>query len=226
MPSHDRVWVGKDMAVAASKLLALAGRAPDQLPRYGSERSGAMFARIVARDNLNFFRSRSEPLESRMAQALDYVDSLNAIAKIYLSARLANNVKGDELIELIGAELSAFQVELELVSEFVPTLSKDDPKYPVRMEGLNEVRQALAGNLLSQLTTLTEVQNYDVGLRARLLGYCRETFPYLVPGLTATYQERVLRRLNELSNDASFRDLHSQIILLRDEVNAAIRPEG
>ncbi len=184
-----------------------------------------MFARIVSADNLNFFRSRSLPLASRFPQGIDYFDSLNAILKVYLSARVANKVTGDDLIELMGAELRAAQVELELVDEFVPTLSKDDPKYPVRMAGLDKMRRGLAGLLSGAITTLTEVQAYGVGTRANLLGYCRETFPSIVPKLTAASQQEMLRRLDELVEDGSVRELRFGIISLRDEVHAATKAE-
>jgi hypothetical protein len=226
MPSYDREWIGQDMAVAAAKLQALAAQSPGQLPRFGSKRSGPMFARIVARDNLKFFRSRSLPLASRFPQSLDYFQSLNAILKVYLSAREANQVTGEDMIELVGAQLRAVQVELELVDEFVPTLSKDDPKYPVRMAGLDQMRRGLAQMVSGVITTLTEKQAYDVGTRAKLVGYCRETFPSIVPKLSAPSQQEMLRRVDELVDDSSIRDLRPQLISLHDEVHAAIKSGG
>jgi hypothetical protein len=61
-PSHDRPWSGREMAVAAEKLKALSTRKPQHLPRRGSANSGAVFARLVAIDNLAFFRNRSLPI--------------------------------------------------------------------------------------------------------------------------------------------------------------------
>jgi hypothetical protein len=209
------------MAVAASKLQALAAKSPEQLPRFGSTRSGPMFDRIVARDNLEFFRSRSVPLASRLPDSLNYLQSLNTILKEYTSARVANNVAGIDLIELLGAQLSVAEVELELVDEFVPTLSKDDPKYPVRMAGLDKMRQGLAEMLSGTITTLTEAQAYDVGSRTKLATYCRETFPNIAPKLTASSRQELLRRLDELVDDSSVRDFRSQVISLRDEVRDA-----
>jgi hypothetical protein len=226
MPAYDRVWTGQDMSTSASRLQALATTAPQQLPRFNSSRSGPMFARIVARDNLDFFRSRSLPLASRFPQAIEYVESLNAILKVYLSASAANQVTSDDLIELMGAELRAIQVGLELVDEFLPTLSKDDPKYPVRMAGLDRMRQGLAGVVAGVITTLTEDQVYRVDARSKLLGYCRETFPSIVPKLSAPSRSEVLRRLDELVEDARVRDLRPQLISLRDELRGAAEATG
>lgn len=226
MPSYDRTWVGQDMATVASKLQVLARTAPEQLPRFNSSRSGPMFARIVARDNLDFFRARSLPLASRFPQALDYIDSLNAISKLYMSAFVAKKVTGDELVELMGAELRAAQVELELVDEFLPTLSKDDPKYPVRMEGLANMRQGLATVVVGNITTLTEARVYDAATRLKLVGYCRETFPSILSKLSAPSRAEVLRRLDEIVDDPRVRELRPQLVLLRDEANGAVKAGG
>lgn len=223
IPSYDRNWVGQDMAVAAKKLQALANQSPEKLPRFGSKRSGPMFARIVSADNLMFFQSRSLPLATRFPQALEYGASLNLILKVYLAARVDNKVAGNELIELLGAQLRTVQVQLELVDEFVPTLSKDDPKYPVRMAGLDKMRKGLAELIAGTITTLTEAQFYDVATRAKLLEYCRQTFPNILPKLTAASQQEMLLRLDALIDDPSVREFRSGVISLRDEVRATTK---
>ena len=133
------------MTTAANALRSISAASPGQLPRLDSSRSGAVFARIIARDNLDFFRNRSLPLNSRFPAAIAYIESLNGIVKIYLSAFTSRHVSGDDLIELMGAVLRTVQVTLELVDEFLPTISKDDPKYDVRMDGLKRMREGLGG---------------------------------------------------------------------------------
>jgi hypothetical protein len=218
LPAYDRPWTGQDMTVAAGKLQTLAATAPQQLPRRKSAKSGAMFDRITGRDNLAFFRSQSLPLSARLPQAMEYLQSLNAILKTYLAAMQAGKVSGGELVDLLAAELSVVQVALELVDEFVPTLSKDDPKYPVRMAGLERMRQGLATMVSGTLTALTESRVYDVDSRSRLLARSIETFPGIVPKLTAPSRAEVRRRLDELVDDPSVRELRAQVIELRDAV--------
>jgi hypothetical protein len=218
MPSYDREWVGQDMAVAAAKLQAMAKKSPEKLPRFGSNRSGPVFA-----ENFNFFRSRSLPLGTRFPQFLDYTDALNAIVKLYASARTTNKEWAAELVELSGAMLRALQLELELVDELIPTLAKDDPTYSVRMAGLEKMRGGLALVISGSLTTLTETQVFDADLRAKLVDYCRETFPQILPRLTAASEQEMLRRLDELVDNPSVREFRDQVILLRDESHAATK---
>src|SRR5687768_13419983 len=56
LPSYDRTWSGPEMTAAANALRSIAATSPQQLPRLNSGRSGAVFARIMAPDNLDFLR--------------------------------------------------------------------------------------------------------------------------------------------------------------------------
>jgi hypothetical protein len=226
LPSCDRDWTGEDMAVAASRLQQLAAGHPEQLPHFRSHESGEMFARMVARENLASLRTRSLPLSVRLPQALQYLESSNTILKLYLAAFLAKQAGGDDLIELMGACLRVTQVNVELLDEFLPTLSPQDPKYQVRMAGLEQVRRGLASVVGGAITSLTEEQAYDLAARRRLLGYCRETLPAIVPKLSAASQAEALGRLDALAAEARMRELQPQLASLRDAVRAATQARG
>jgi hypothetical protein len=88
LSAHDRLWSGDDMASATKVLSGIAQRDPGQLPRYRSEHSGAVFARLTAAQNLEFYRNRSLPLDVRFPQAITYFESTNQLLKLYLAAHL------------------------------------------------------------------------------------------------------------------------------------------
>jgi hypothetical protein len=154
------------------------------------------------------------------------MESTNAITKLYLSAFLAKKVAGDDILELLGAVLRVSQVMLELTDEFVPTLSKDDPTYEVRMEGLDKMRRGLAMIVVGALVSLTEEQNYSIDSRLRFVKYCRETLSSMVPKLSAPSQAEVVQRLNDLADDPKLRGLQPELTALRDEVAAATKAAG
>lgn len=223
MPAHDREWAARDMAAAVSTLKVLASQSPEQLPRFGSAKSGAVFARIVTADNLKFCQSRSLPLEARFPQALEYSISQNEILKIYLSARVADKVTGNEIVELMGAQLRGVQVQLRLLDEYLPTLSREDPKYAVRMAGHVQMRQGFATMVSSVIVMLTETNVYDAAMRSRLLEHSRATFPDIVARLAEPSQQEILKRLDELAADTDVQELQAGIGSLRDEVRAATK---
>jgi hypothetical protein len=226
LPSAERAWGGTEMTTASTRLQSLAAEHPEQLPRFQSPRSGHTFARIVAADNLAFFRQTTVPLSSRLPAVIEFMDSFNAIFKLYLQAFKAHLAPSAELIELAGAQLRLCQTSTELTDEFVATLSRDDPRYEVRMAGLEQMRQGLAEVVDGVLTTLTEVDVYPRAERLTLLGYCRATLPSIVPKLAPGSQVEVLERLDALAADPRLADLHQSIGALRDQVRSASWARG
>jgi hypothetical protein len=222
LPSYDRPWTGQDMASAAVKLEPMATTSPEQLPRFQSDRSGRMFARIVARDNLEFYRSRDLPLGSRMQLSLDYMTALNGICKAYLSAFVSKKATEDDVMELMGACLRGAQAQTDLVDEFIPTLSKDDPRYSTRMAGLDQWRSGLASCVSGVLSTMTEDQGFSSNARSKLVAYSRETLPTLVPKLSPPSRAEAVRRLGELVDDPRIATFRPQVIALRDDVQNAV----
>jgi hypothetical protein len=222
-PSYDPEWSGQDLTVAASKLKTLAADNPDQMPRYASDKSGKVFARIVSPENLKLYGDKSLTISARLPQGLQYLQATGDILNMYLAAFTAGKVGGDELIELFGSTLRVSDVMLELVDEFVPTIPKDDPSYQIRMNGLASMRGGLAQVVGGALDSFAEEKNYNVAMRLRLLGYCRETFPGIVTRLSAPSQAEVLQRLDSMSARKDLGDLQAPMIQLRDAVHAAVK---
>src|SRR5262245_66468073 len=73
VPAWEKPWSAEDMAAAARALSAVAEKDPRSLPRYQSERSGPLFARITAADNLDRFKDPSLPLDQRFPQSNDFL---------------------------------------------------------------------------------------------------------------------------------------------------------
>ena len=223
LPAHDRPWSGADMARAERVLSALAAKDPSQLPRYQSERSGAVFARIVADDNLGFSRNRSLPLEARMPDAMEYFRSSNAVTKLYAAALSTGAITGAELVELIGSTLRTSVVALQLIAEFLPTLDKNDPTYPVRMEGLQQFREGLAITVAGTLQTLTERNAYEAPALKRLLAYMQQTLPAILPELPAGSRLETVVRLRSFRDDEKMADLRPDLVGLLRVVEGAAR---
>jgi hypothetical protein len=226
LASYDRTWTGREMTTAAARLDALASKNPEQLPRFGSPSSGRTFARLIAPENLDFFANKSLPLDARFGQALEYFQSFNGVMKLYLAAFVnGNKVDGGDLIELSGAQLRNCRMMLDLVDEFLPKIPKDDPQYAARMAGVDKMRSGLALVVIGSCETLTEERSFSVADRRKLVGFCRQTFPAIVPKLTAASQAEVVQRIAALAADERLADLNPALTSLRDEVRAATTPQ-
>lgn len=222
LAAPDREWSGNDIVEAEKIFASLAHKGYQQLPRYQSERSGEIFARLTSPQNLNLFRNRSLPLDARLPQSLSYLQASNQILKLYLSAFLKKEVRDSELVELIGAQFRATVVVFELVEEFLPTLKKDDPKYQVRMQGLEQMKRGLASVVAGGLQTITERKSYRGSELARLVGYMQETFPLIVSRLPLDARTETLIRLEKLQADSAMKDLQPGLRELHLKVKASV----
>lgn len=216
LPAPDRNWLASDFTAAAEVLATIAQN--EQLPRYHSQRSGAAFKRITAEANLGMYRDKTIPLNRRLPQALESIDASNRILKIYLDAFTRGKVGDSEMIELFGAQLRSSVVMLELLDEFLPTLDKNDPTYPVRMEGLQKMKKGMAQVVQGNLITVTEAHAYRTSERRRLIGYMQLTLPKILPALAEEGRNEALKTLREFVEDARLRDLKPDLEKLRSAI--------
>ena len=116
------------------------------------------------------------------------------------------------------------QVYAELTEEFLPTLNKNDPTYPTRMQGLTGAKQDFATMVAGSLLALTE-KRYRIEDRVRLLGYLEETLPAIVPQLLPGSRAETLNRIEKLIEDPSLRELHPAVRRLLGRLQGAAKTE-
>jgi hypothetical protein len=211
VPAYDRIWSGTDMAKAASVLASVAQKEPGQLPRYQSHRSGILFARITADENLGLYRNRSLPVGQRITEALAYLESHNAIGKLYLKSYNQNATGDSELVEVYASLLRMWLTLMPLLDEFIATLDKSDPSYSVRMGGLNKVRTGLATSVSAVVETLTERQSYRTSELKRLASNMTQTLPKLLPYVPDGTRTETMVRLRSLGSDPKMHDLNPEL---------------
>jgi hypothetical protein len=221
LPAHDREWSGRDMVQAEKVLAPLARKGYRQLPRYKSERSGEVFARLTSPQNLGLFRNRTLPVEPRLADAVDYLRAGNQVAKLYLAGFLKKEVRDSELVEWYGAQLRSVAVLFELIDEFLASMGKDDPRYRARMQDLGQMKGSLAGIVAGCFQTLTERNSYRGSELVRLVGYMRETLPLIVPRLPPGARTETLLRLEKMQDDSTLKDLQPGLRELHLKVKAS-----
>ncbi|WP_417387074.1 hypothetical protein [Gimesia sp.] len=223
VPAGDRSWTGNDMAKAAEILAGIAQQDRSKLPRYQSQNSGEMFKRLTADDNLDSYRNQTLPLQQRLPDGINYMQSSNQILKLYLTAFKQQEVGDSELVELIGAQLRVSAVMMTLVNEFLPSLNKDNPDYPARMEGLKRMKNGLATIVAGSLQTLTESQTYRPSELKRLIGYMQLTFPTLLPEVPESSRDEFITRLQSFSADPQMQNLNPELDKLLATVKASIQ---
>ncbi|MBN9521123.1 hypothetical protein J0H58_21820 [bacterium] len=177
---------------------------------------------MTATENLDGLRNRGTTIGVRFPLAISHFQATNQILKLYLGVFVKGEVRDSEMVELVGSQLRATVVALDLVDEFIPTLDKDDPTYSNRMRGLERIRGGLGGVVAGSLQTLTERETHRADERARLVGYMEATLPRLVPRLLPGSRAETLTRLEAMQTDPTLADLQPGLGRLRERVLAAL----
>ena len=179
VPGPTGRWSEQEMAAAEKALTKIAERDVRELPRLRGERSGAVFDRITAPENLAPFRDRSTPVAQRGAAALAFMQSSNNILKLYVTAAASGDPRPGEIVELLGLMLRILPLQLDLIKESLPTFDEEDPSYLTRLSGLDDFRRNSAGMVVSCVQTLADSASFSADERRRLIALMDETVPAL-----------------------------------------------
>jgi hypothetical protein len=194
-----------------------------QFPSFGSERSGEIFAALVANDYLASARDRATPSGQRIMPCADYFNSLNQTLAVYFKAFMQQKVPARDVVELQGALLEGAAAMAELVDEHRPTLNPADPSYSSRMEGLRKSQRGMAMMVEGALTCLTETHLYGLAERRRLLEHCAKSVPGLIAFLEPTQRQQLLSRMEALSLDPKLTPLRKEIAALHRASQEAVK---
>lgn len=221
----EREWAGSDMVVAARVLTSLTKDGYQQLPRYQSERSGEVFARITSAQNLSVLKNRTLPLESRAQLMSSYSEGLSAIYKIYMAAFAKGEIGDPEIVELMGASLRLMVTMSDIANELLLTLNKSDPTYPIRLGGFEKIKRSFASGLAGLFVFI----NAPDGLRPtdlnRLIGYMQETLPKIVPQLPPGSQSEAIIQLEKLKANPAVKEFGPQLENLLAEVKESLEKQ-
>src|SRR5262249_10304152 len=149
-------------------------------PRYQSDVSGKVFARLTSAENLRTFRDRSVPIAKRLTQALDCEAATRQVAESYMAAARARAVGDPELVEMLGTLLRLAVVMTVLADEFRPTLNPKNPSYAERSDQLVQMRDGLAATVEGSVLML-EKSRFRAADLSRLVDHIQDALPVLVP---------------------------------------------
>jgi hypothetical protein len=211
VPPCDRAWTGAEMAKAAAALSEVSKFDPGYLPRYKSERSGMLFDRLVSLESLEAYRDQSLPVEERLKDALVYFQSGKDVLVLYDNGFNRHAVGDSEVVEVMGYSLRMWMTMNQLMKEMIPTLDRNDPTYPIRMEGVERFRNGLIDAIGGNLDALTESKELRSSELKRLIGHMNATFPELIPELPQGARTAALSRLREFQDNPDMQHLQPEL---------------
>jgi hypothetical protein len=211
IPPADRAWSVAEMIAASRAVAALARERPAQLPRRGSPRSGAVFARLTSAEAFSSLTDRALPLDQRMPLVAGYLPAYSELTKAYVAAFRAKAVGGGELIACSMLGLRFIAVVPAVTDEFLATLDPKDAKYAVRLEGLDKTKVGLAGMAFGALITLGERSSFAARDLGELADCVAATFPAFFGWLKPDGRALLVDKLDQLLQDPAAVDLHGRL---------------
>jgi hypothetical protein len=224
LPEPDRPWSIDDLVQAKEVLESVAREGCQFLPRYQSERSGEVFARLTSPENLKPFLDPDLPLIER-SLAAQFLQAHIEIINVYSSTFPSESAAGSEIEELIGFELQTTVVMLEVVDEIAAAINLEDPTYEQAREKLLQMKQSGGGLVTGCLVMLTERQTYPIDARVRLVGHMRQAFPKLIPRFPPEARVEALDRLATLQGDPDLKELQPGLDELHSIVSAIVNAQ-
>jgi hypothetical protein len=227
LPVPDHPWSGEDMVQAARVLNSINKEDPRHLPRHRSDRSGEVFARLVAPDNIELFFSDDVQLDKRLGLAMAYLTAMGHIQKLYEKAFDSQFVGASELVELNAANFNYNLAYFDLGDSYLKATPKDDPHYQSGQAELQRLRKVIAGSAANGLKLLSDPKRLSSEDRTTLLGYMIESFPKMFPKMTELNRDELLKALDSAAVAPGLRGERRQLRRLNDDVKAALEePEG
>jgi hypothetical protein len=222
LPKCDRPWSSADMSRAAKALAEIAKRDPRELPRFKSDNSGKVFARITSDENLDSIRKKSWPVSVRTGFALQYLHAAASIGKLYGAAAIDQKAASDETTEILGLTLRIAVVLKDLSDEVLPTLDQKDPTYAVRVKGLKQLTAGLGPVLQGLMTQALATKKLKPETQTRLLEYLDKTLPSLVKVLPTKAREDVRAKLKTLSERPEFAEHQQDFEPLLEKISQSL----
>lgn len=219
MPAPDRLWMSPDFVEANKAFGKVVDSKLGQLPRYQSEKSGEVFARMVNLENLAFNRNSAVAIHLRIGNAANQFVAVGQLYQQYVIAHM-NRATGDsEVVEITGLFLRFIPMQFELMDEFMLTVDKNSPMYPTRLAARQRIISGAAMFVAGTINSLTEFKLYRVSELQRQIGYMKEMFPKILPRLSDNARFETKVRLANLAQTHPSSILRQEILSLSEIVN-------
>ena len=162
MPDIDTIWSEDKLMKAHITLGSIRTKNFRTLPRKDSKKSGAVFSRIVSKENLSFLNDPSKSLHDKAYQIQSVGPFLNEIGRMYTDNFRSEQYYSEELIDIYISEMYARKRMLELAEEIM------NSKEPADMS-MQSGRPAIVNGYVNLITNLIGQQNNTKAFSGREL---------------------------------------------------------
>lgn len=224
VPAPDKNWTPNQLAEASAVLGKLAAEHPEQLPRYRSPNSGAVFARLTDVTAIDAVRDQTRSPSERIQDTGHAIDALNPLYKLYFSAAVHGKTGWTEVMELAGYVLR-WAVAGELTGrEFLKTIPEADRTYPVRKKAVEGLTNDIGTMVSGIMVMISDKDKRYMEDCRRLLVTMRETLPAVLPRMTKEFKTALADYLGKMMSDPGFASIQKELQALAGAVSVGSAP--
>lgn len=220
-PSLDRPWKGADYEQVTQILSRIGTVDAPQLPRYGSARSGELFAKLTTTAHFNSFNDPAVDVKTRVPEALQQLQSLNRLGVIYQSAADRKFVGVGNYLTIYVTMSEAARRVLIALDEYVGTLDEKDPNAPFRKEGILKLKEAIADMISTAVLTLGDEKLSEQDRRT-LAQSLEASVPAAMVRLPESRRHSLLLRLRFFANNTEPKELQPVLRQFVEAIDKAI----
>ena len=229
IPDIHKPWRSGDYQQLLEALEQVNTTQLNALPRRSGEFTGPIYERMVSEENFRPQLNIYAPLELRQNEAREVLFRLKELMRLYFDFRAVQQPYAAEALGLMSYSLRQQAVLFTLTTEFWTTLSQTEQTNPVRLQGLQETKEAAAMLTSSALDYLGLTQQFgrkDLELYAAELS---KQLPELFVHLTGDVRQNLLQRVAELASQhpysavqSSMRQLEPVLVAIEQDVQAKL----
>jgi hypothetical protein len=162
MPDIKNPWSERDLMKAHITLGTIRTKSFQSMPRKESSRSGALFSRIVSKDNLAFLNDPGMALHDMAFQIQTTSSFLNDLGRMYTDNLKPQQYYHEELIEIFIYEIFVKEKMLELAERIKNSKVPDDIS-------MQRGHKSIVNGYVNLITTMIKNQEKTKAFSAREL---------------------------------------------------------
>lgn len=225
IPDIQKPWTSRDYHQLVEALKKLDSSQANALPRRSGEFTGPIYQRMVSEENFRSQLNIYAPLELRQNEARELLFQLKELMRLYFDFKAVQQPYGAEALGLMTYSLRQQAVLFTLTTEFWMTLSQPEQSNPVRLQGLQNTKEAaamLTSSALDYLGLTKQFGREDLALYAAEIS---KQLPELFVHLNAQVRPQLLARIGDLAQKhpysevrASMNDLLPVLVAIQTDV--------
>lgn len=183
VPSPEPIWGAEEYSAALS---VFDGKAKSALPRHGSNRSNALFARMVAPENLLHSRRVSEILEmgpeatqAALTRLIKYTEQVPALLMMYIDGTVEVQPYGAEVVRVCVYTLQTGRALFDLTYGFVDS----QPEELQNSDGIRDAKKTMRDGLNQTMGGLLQMIQEENAFAAADMEYLANGLLVEVPGI-------------------------------------------